>query len=100
MTYHIKLNKLSKEDYNKLDGSQKKLIDKSLKKLELQGMQAGEWLHGSLSDCKKIKHTRAGLRVVFKESENSIEIIDIITIGKRSNKEVYKITEKRLKNDK
>ncbi|WP_256864631.1 hypothetical protein [Marinilactibacillus piezotolerans] len=45
-------------------------------------MQAGEWLHGHLSGCKKIKHKRAGLRVRFKELENGVEIIDIITIGK------------------
>lgn len=96
MAYQVKLSEWSKEDYDNLDGSQKKLVDKSLRKLELQGMHAGEWLHGSLSGCKKIKHKRAGLRVVFKESDNGVEIIDIITIGKRSDKEVYKIAEKRL----
>lgn len=96
MAYQVKLSEWSKEDYDNLDGSQKKLVDKSLRKLELQGMQAGEWLHGSLSGCKKIMHKRAGLRVVFKESDNGVEIIDIITIGKRSDKEVYKIAEKRL----
>lgn len=96
MTYHIKLNQLSRQDYDNLDGSQKKLVDKSFKKIELQGMQAGEWLRGSLSSCKKIKHKRAGLRVVFKESDDGIEIIDIITIGKRSDKEVYKMAKKRL----
>jgi len=45
-------------------------------------MKAEEWLHDHLSGCKKIKHKRAELRVIFKESENGVEIIDIIMIGK------------------
>lgn len=53
MTFQVKLSDLSKKDYDNLDGSQKKVVDKSLRKLELLGMQAGEWLHGSLTGCKK-----------------------------------------------
>lgn len=97
MTYSVKFSKLSRQDYDNLDGSQKKIVDKALRKIELQGMHAGEWLHGNLSGCKKIKHKRAGLRVIFKESDNRVEIIDVITIGKRSDKEVYKIADKRLR---
>lgn len=95
--YKIKFNRFSKDDYDNLDGGQKKLVEKSFRKLEIQGMGVGEWLHGNLSSCKKLKHQKAGLRVVFRESSEGIEIIDIITIGKRSDKDVYKTAYKRLK---
>jgi len=39
-----------------------------------------------------------GLRIVFHETVNAIEIIEVIAIGKRSDNEIYTISEKRIKN--
>lgn len=94
--FKIVFTESSKKDFNQLDGSQKLQIRKSLLKLEEQGMQAGQELHGKLSDCRKLKHKKLGLRVVFKQSDFGIEIIEIIVIGKRSDNEVYETAEKRL----
>lgn len=94
--YELNYLEGAKKDYDTLDGSQKKLVDKSLKRIKQRGMQAGEALRGELAGCNKLKHKKAGLRVIFRESSKGIEIIDIVTIGKRSDSEVYKIAENRI----
>jgi mRNA interferase RelE/StbE len=87
----------SQKDYDKLDNSQKLQIQKSLTKIREQGMQAGQALHGRLWDCRKLKHKKLGLRVIFRNSEASgIEIIEIVVVGQRGDDEVYEIAEQRL----
>jgi mRNA interferase RelE/StbE len=56
MKYTLKLTELSKVDYERLDGSQKKQVLKSFAKVEESGMNAGQALHGKLWDCRKLKH--------------------------------------------
>ncbi|WP_206854526.1 addiction module toxin RelE [Candidatus Enterococcus mangumiae] len=96
MIYEVKLTEKSKIDFQQLDNSQKQQILKSFMKIELHGMQTGQQLRGKLKDCRKLKHKRLGLRVIFRESNFGIEIIEIIAIGRRSDNEVYTIAEKRL----
>lgn len=97
MSYKVEYLKEAKMDFKKVDGSQKVLVRKSIAKIEKYGNRAGEKLSGELSGCRKLKHRKAGLRVVFRESEQGIEIMQIVAIGKRSDEEVYKLAEKRLK---
>ena len=59
-------------------------------------MNTGQELHGKLWDCRKLKHKKLGLRVIFRQSDLGIEIIEIVAVGKRDNKEVYENAEKRL----
>lgn len=92
LDFHIEAEK----EYNHLDGSQKILVDKSLKRIKQLGFDAGEALGGTLHACRKLKHKKAGLRVIFRESEIGIEIIEILAIGKRDNLSVYRNTEKRI----
>lgn len=96
MSYQIKYTHASKKDYEKLDNSQKLQVRKSFKRLEEFGLHAGQPLKGKLADCKKIKHKKLGLRVIFKQSDLGVEIIEIVVIGKRNEKEVYREAEKRL----
>ena len=92
LNFHIEAEK----EYERLDGSQKMLVDKSFKRIKQLGMEAGESLGGKLHTCRKLKHKKAGLRVIFRESELGIEIIEILAIGKRDSLSVYKDTEKRI----
>jgi mRNA interferase RelE/StbE len=64
-----------------LDGSEKVVVDKALKKIQVFGMQAGAALNGELSACRKLKHRKMGLRILFRESPNGIEIIQIVCKG-------------------
>ncbi len=96
MKYIPKFTEFSKSDFDRLDGSQKKQVLKSLAKLEESGMDAGQPLHGKLWDCRKLKHKKLGLRVVFCQSALGIEIIEIVVVGKREDDEVYEIAIERL----
>ncbi|MFC3900949.1 type II toxin-antitoxin system RelE family toxin [Aliicoccus persicus] len=94
--YQVRFTNYSSDDFRKLDGSMKVPVLKGLKRIEQRGMQAGEPLRGSLSHCRKIKMRTTGLRIVFRQIDGGIEIIEIIAIGKRDNSDVYKKAIKRL----
>lgn len=87
--YTIQFTKYSQKDFLKLDGNEKKLVLKGLKRIERYGTDAGEKLKGRLSDCNKLKYKSLGLRIIFRQVENKIEIIEIVAIGKRDKLEVY-----------
>jgi mRNA interferase RelE/StbE len=94
--YELEWTELSKKDYDSLDGSEKVVVDKGLTRIRLFGMAAGEPLSGNLSSCRKIKHRKRGLRIVFRRSKTGVEIIEIVAIGKRENFDVYISSKKRL----
>lgn len=89
----------AKEEYDKLDGSQKIQVNKGLQRIKERGMDAGKYLEKKrydLSMCREIKMRRLGLRIVFKQSSEGIEIIDVVVVGKRSDDEVFKLAARRL----
>ncbi|WP_214770846.1 addiction module toxin RelE [Exiguobacterium sp. s133] len=94
--YQLEWTQYSKGDYDDLDGSQKIFVDKALERIISKGMEAGQPLNGNLSHCNKLKNRKMGLRVVFREVEGKLQIIQIVAIGKRDKDEIYKIAEKRL----
>ena len=72
MSYKIKFTPASKKDYDKLDNSQKLQVRKSLKRIEEFGLDTWQPLMGNLANCKKMKHKKLGLRVIFKLSDLGI----------------------------
>ena len=94
--FEIKLAYGAEKDFFELDGSQKTQVLKSFAKIEEHGMQAGERLSGKLYDCNKLKHKKLGLRVIFREHDSEIEVVEIVVVGKRADSEVYTLAEKRL----
>lgn len=89
----------AKAEYDKLDGFQKVQVNKGLKRIEEHGMDAGKYLEKKRYDlpmCREIKMKRLGLRIVFKQSKNGIEIIDVVVVGKRSDDEFFNLAAKRL----
>lgn len=94
--YQIEWTEYSRDDYDKLDGSQKIFVDKALNRIKMYGMDAGQPLHGALTKCNKLKNKKMGLRVIFRESQGKIEVIQVVVIGKRDKKAVYKTAESRI----
>ncbi|GKV65127.1 MULTISPECIES: addiction module toxin RelE [unclassified Sporosarcina] len=92
----------AKQDYRKLDGSEKKYVDVALAKIKFRADELGEELtkmgNINLIGCKKIKFRKIGIRLVFRIMGDQVEIAEIISIGKRKNEEVYKNAAKRLEN--
>ncbi|QQP70155.1 addiction module toxin RelE [Carnobacterium sp. CS13] len=95
--HQIEWTEYSKEDYDKLDGSQNFIVNKALNRIKLRGMDAGQPLHGALAQCNKLKNKKMGLRVIFREVQGKVEVIQVVVIGKRDNEEVYTIAENRIK---
>lgn len=94
--YQLEWIQYSKEDYEQLDGSQKIFVNKALDRIKLRGMEAGQSLHGNLVQCNKLKNKKMGLRIIFREVEGTIQVIQIVAIGKRDKEKIYKMAEERL----
>ncbi|EIM07846.1 hypothetical protein A1A1_03302 [Planococcus antarcticus DSM 14505] len=94
--YQLEWTQYSKEDYEQLDGSQKIFVNKALDRIQLRGMDAGQSLHGNLANCNKLKNKKMGLRIIFREAQGTIEVIQIVAIGKRDKEKIYKMAEERL----
>ncbi|BAP85648.1 toxin RelE [Paucilactobacillus hokkaidonensis JCM 18461] len=95
-TFQVNYLKAASHEYKNLDGSQKIFIDKAIARIEHYGMNCGQELHGALIGYRKLKNRKMGLRIIFGKAANSIEIIDIIAIGKRADNEVYNDAVRRL----
>lgn len=90
-------NEAAAKDYRKLDGSQKKLVNVALKKLQTRADEIGAPLEHELAGCKKIKWRNSGLRMVFRiVDESTVEVVEIIVIGQRDKMRVYKRAGQRL----
>lgn len=91
------LNRDVEKEYQKLDGSQRRLVRIAVAKLKTRADEIGTPLHGVLEGCKKIKWRNAGLRMVFRIREDGmVEIAEIVAIGRRDRSEVYKTAAGRL----
>lgn len=85
------LNRDVEKEYQKLDGSQRRLVRIAVAKLKTRADEIGMPLHGELAGCKKIKWRNAGLRMVFRIREDGmVEIAEIVAIERRDRSEVYK----------
>jgi len=102
--FEIKFIPEAAKEYKKLDGSIKQLVNIALHKLEERADEIGEELHDKrdtkLSGCRKIKFRKHGIRIVYRIIGDKMEIVQIITVGKREDNEVYKIAHKRLEESK
>lgn len=94
--YLLEWTQYSKEDYEQLDGRQKIFVNKALDRIKLRGMEAGQSLHGNLAQSNKLKNKKMGLRIIFREAEGTIQVIQIVAIEKRDKEKIYKMAEERL----
>lgn len=96
----------AQKDFQKLDGSQKKIVVKMLEKLRenpLPKSQGGygtplsnDTTTGNLSGLFKLKARGFGIRIVYELIEVENHSV-VIVIGMREDKEVYKTATKRKK---
>lgn len=95
-------NQKAKDEYLALDGSVKALLRPGLAKLRDRADEIGTPLHGSLTGCRKLKYRKDGWRVVYRVTEDAVELIEvaeIIATGKRERSKVYGAAEKRLSDE-
>ena len=92
------------KDITRLDGSVKQQVAKAIKKVSQNplpkreggyGVELGNKAGHDLSDCLKIKLSKAGIRVVYRIQREESQM-NIIIVGIRANLEVYVEAAKRL----
>jgi len=97
----------AEKDFKELDGSIKPIVLKYLKRLKNNADTMGEPLRNAqdtkLAGCRKLKLREAGIRIVYKILNEKVEVLDVVldvvkvlTIGKREDYKVYKTTQDRL----
>lgn len=105
MTYKLSFIKQAVEDYKALDGSQRKVVDKAIKRILINPLPNTEGGYGkplsnqnnsSLAGLMKIKLKSSRLRIVYKLEKREDNVL-IIIIGARADSKVYKEAEKRIK---
>ncbi len=97
----------AEKDLKSLDGSQRLLVLKAIKKVKQNPMPSYEGGYGKplgnksgndLSGFLKVKLKNAGLRVVYKVIKTYDKML-IIVIGARADEEVYDIAQKRIQDN-
>lgn len=104
MSYDIRLIKAAKQDFAKLDGSQKELVTKALKKVAQNplpqskggyGKPLGNHSSAQLAGLLKIKLKKSGIRIVYKLVQQHGQML-VIVIGMRDDSAVYKTAGQRI----
>ena len=104
MKYRIEFTKLATKDYNKLDGSIRKEVNKKLAALKINpflGEKLGNKQGYNLSSCYKLYVYSKTYRIIYRLiSPTHIEVIEIVGIGRRDKGEIYQnILNRILKTD-
>jgi mRNA interferase RelE/StbE len=106
--FHVCLTPGAEKDFKELDGSVKPIVLEYLKRLRVDADTMGESLrndqNSKLAGCRKLKLLKAGIRIVYKISDEKVEVLAVavlniamvLTIEKRKDYKVYKIAQERL----
>ncbi|MDD6081491.1 MAG: type II toxin-antitoxin system RelE/ParE family toxin [Oscillospiraceae bacterium] len=104
MSWEVEYLPEANQDLKNLDGSQRQLVLKAIKKVQQNPISIYEGGYGKplgnkngsdLSGFLKVKLKNAGLRVVYKVVRQDDKML-IIVIGARADEEVYGIAQKRI----
>ncbi|MBM6842295.1 type II toxin-antitoxin system RelE/ParE family toxin [[Clostridium] spiroforme] len=105
MMWDVKYLPEALDDLDELDGSQRKLVLKSIEKIRKNPLSQQEGGYGKLLGKRgntdltgflKIKLRASGLRLVYKVIKQEDRML-IVVIGAREDEEVYSIADKRIK---
>lgn len=97
MSYEVRLIPSAQKDFKKLDGREKLLVAKQLKKLALEpflGAALGKRSGIDLTGYFKLYADRKRLRIVYRCVGEELDV-EIIAIGPREDFRVYQEAEKR-----
>ena len=105
MNWQIRYLPEAVRDMKKLDGSQRVLVTKAIKKVSANPLPADEGGYGkplgnkggsNLTNFFKIKLRKEGIRIVYRLIRTETEML-IVVVGARADDEVYEIASKRGK---
>ena len=108
MSWKVEYLPEAEKDLKGLDGSQRNLVLKAIKKVQQNPLPVDEQGYGkplgnhnstNLAGLLKIKLRSAGLRIVYQLRRTETSMM-IIVIGVRADEEVYELAQKRVINTK
>jgi mRNA interferase RelE/StbE len=102
--FDIRFDQDAEKEYNKLDNSVLSIVNKAIDELIYRadevGKKLGNHINTSLSGCKEIKLRDAGIRIIFRITNEIVEVLRVVyilTIERRSDDFVFRIADRRLK---
>ena len=102
MSWKVEYLPEAEKDLKGLDGSQRNLVLKAIKKVQQNPLPVDENGYGkplgnhSSTGLMKIKLRSAGLRIVYQLRRTETSMM-IIVIGVRADEEVYELAQKRVR---
>jgi len=94
--FEVRLDLDAVKEYNSLDNSVIKIVDKAIDELEYRADEVGKPLGNKrdlkLAGCKEIKLRDAGIRIIFKVTNDIVEILRVVyvlAVEKRSDDFVF-----------
>lgn len=102
--FDVRLDPDASKEYSKLDNSVIPAVNKAIDELEYRANEVGKPLGNrsstKLAGCKEIKLREEGIRIVFRITNEKVEVLQIVyvlVIEERSKDFVFKLAHKRLK---
>ncbi|WP_394190230.1 hypothetical protein [Paenisporosarcina quisquiliarum] len=102
--FDVRLDKDAAKEYENLEGSGLRMVNKAIDELEFRADEVGKVLGntkiGRLHGCKEIKLREAGIRIIFRISNQIVDVLSVVyvlSIEKRNRELVFKIAARRLK---
>ncbi|WP_438348936.1 type II toxin-antitoxin system RelE family toxin [Paenibacillus sp. FA6] len=102
--FDIRFDEDAEREYNKLDNSVLGKVNKAIDELVYRADEVGKKLSNhsntKLAGCKEIKLRDAGIRIVFRVTNEIVEVLSVVyilTIERRNQDYAFKIADRRLK---
>lgn len=101
----IDFHREARDEFNSLDGSQKSIVAKAIKKVSQNPLPTNKGGYGKplgnkggldLTGLLKIKLKKLGLRVVYKLITEPDNVMKILVVSVRADGEVYRLAHKRM----
>lgn len=104
LRFDVRFDQDAYKEYERLDNSVVAFVDKALEELEMRADEIGKVLTNKqstkLHGCKEIKLRDAGIRIVFRLTNEIVDVLRIVyvlTIEKRDDGVVFRVADKRLR---
>lgn len=104
LRFDVRFDEDAYREYERLDTSIVAFVDKALEQLEMRADEIGRILTNKqstkLHGCKEIKLRDAGIRIVFRVTNEIVDVLRIVyvlTIEKREKEIVFRTADKRLR---
>ncbi|MFB5760811.1 type II toxin-antitoxin system RelE family toxin [Paenibacillus medicaginis] len=101
--FDVRLHEAAEKEYNRLDGSVLEEVNNAIDELIYRADEVGKKLSNhaqtKLAGCKEIKLRSAGIRIVFRVTNEIVDvlrIVHVLTIEKRTRDLAFTLAHKRL----